>query len=204
MKYIIMAAGKGSRWDNYLGIPKHLAVVDGETLLQRTTRLLRENNISDFVITCHDPRYAQYGPTAAQTKTDCELDRFEESLIDGPVCYLYGDVYYTEDAIKTIINTNTNDILFFGGNWEIFAVKVNNIEHFLQEKNKVKDLYMKGKINRCIGWEIYRSLHNLLIGNEYDYTQHTITDDYVKILDETFDFDTPEEYDEWMSKYRGE
>ena len=204
MKYVIMAAGKGTRWNNYLGIPKHLAIVDGETLLARTTRLLKENYISDFVITCHDARYAQYGPIAKQTKTECELDRFEETFLNEPVCYLYGDVYYTEDAIKTIINTDTDDVLFFGGDWEIFAIKVKNTKHFLEEKQKVKDLYLRGEINRCIGWEIYRSLHNLLIGNEYDYSRHIITDDYIKILDETFDFDTPEEYDEWMIKYRSE
>ena len=24
MKYVIMAAGNGTRWNNYLGVPKHL------------------------------------------------------------------------------------------------------------------------------------------------------------------------------------
>lgn len=114
MKYIIMAAGAGTRWNNYLGVPKHLIELNGETLLGRTTRLLRENGITDYVITCEDPRYAQYGPIAAQTKHDCEVDRFEESLVDGPVCYLYGDVYYSDYAIKTIVNTETDNILFFG------------------------------------------------------------------------------------------
>lgn len=114
MKYIIMAAGAGTRWNNYLGVPKHLIELNGETLLGRTTRLLQENGITDYVITCEDPRYAQYGPTAAQTKHDCEIDRFEESLVDGPVCYLYGDVYYSDYAMKTIVNAETDNILFFG------------------------------------------------------------------------------------------
>ena len=109
-----MAAGLGTRWNNYLGVPKHLIEINGETLLGRTTRLLQEHGITDYIITSGDPRYKQYGPTAAQPHYDCEMDRFEESLINGPVCYLYGDVYYTENAIETIINTNTEDILFFG------------------------------------------------------------------------------------------
>ena len=37
MKYIIMAAGMGTRWNNYLGVPKHLIELNGETLLGRTT-----------------------------------------------------------------------------------------------------------------------------------------------------------------------
>ena len=42
MIYIIMADGKGTRWNNYQNIPKHLIQIDGETLLARTTRLLKE------------------------------------------------------------------------------------------------------------------------------------------------------------------
>ena len=58
MKYIIMADGKGTRWNNYHNIPKHLIESGGETLLARTVRLLRENDArADIVITSHDPRY---------------------------------------------------------------------------------------------------------------------------------------------------
>lgn len=51
MKYVIMAAGEGKRWNNFLGVPKHLIEINGETLLERTTRLLKENGVDDFVIT---------------------------------------------------------------------------------------------------------------------------------------------------------
>ena len=42
MKYIIMADGKGKRWNYYNDIPKHLIEIDGETLLERTVRLLKK------------------------------------------------------------------------------------------------------------------------------------------------------------------
>ena len=197
MKYIVMAAGMGTRWNNYLGVPKHLIELNGETLLGRTTRLLRENGITDYVITCEDPRYAQYGPTAAQTKHDCEIDRFEESLVDGPVCYLYGDVYYSDYAMKTIVNTETDNILFFGHEWEIFAIKIQNTELFFSHKNKVKDLYLSNQINRCIGWEVYRSLNNI------PFDQHIISNMYIKILDETDDIDYPYEYEEFKNRIEG-
>lgn len=196
MRYIIMAAGAGTRWNNYLGVPKHLIEINGETLLGRTTRLLKENGITDYIITSSDARYAQYGPTIPQTNLDCEIERFEESIVNGPVCYLYGDVYYTEDAIKTIISTETNNIQFFGSEWEIYAVKVVNLDLFFEHKHKVKQLYMQGKINRCIGWEIYRSLHNI------SFEEHKITNDYILIKDETDDIDYPSDYENFKKKIK--
>lgn len=194
-KYIIMAAGAGTRWDNYLGIPKHLIEINGETLLGRTTRLLKENGITNFIITTSDSRYEEYGKTAPQTKFDCEVDRFEETLVDGPICYLYGDVYYTEDAIKTIIETEPEDVLFFGHEWEIFAIKIKDKELFFNNKSKVKKLYLSKEIDRCIGWEVYRCMHNL------PFTEHIITDRYVKILDGTDDIDYPYEYEEFKQRW---
>ena len=40
-KIVIMADGKGMRWNNYMGIPKHFAVVKGEELISRIIRLIR-------------------------------------------------------------------------------------------------------------------------------------------------------------------
>ena len=188
MKYIIMAAGDGKRWKNYMGIPKHLVKINGETLLERTTRLLKENNVN-YAITGHDMRYTEYGDLLPQTYHDCEVDRFEQ--FSESLCYLYGDVYYSEDAIKTIIETPADDIMFFGSEEEIFAVKVNDLPLFYKYKNKVKNLYMQGKINRCIGWEVYRCLNGI------PFDRHIITKRYTKILDETDDIDYPEDYEKF-------
>lgn len=189
-----MCSGNGTRWNNYKGVPKHLIEINGETLLERTTRLLKENNINDYIITSSDERYKKYGKTINQSYNDCEVDRFEETN-DDEICYLYGDVYYTNNAIKTIVNTPTDEILFFGSNWEIFAIKIVNKKLFMEHKNRVKDLFLKGKINRCIGWEVYRSLHNI------PFNEHIINDRYVKILDGTDDIDFPEDYEKFIKKY---
>lgn len=192
MLYVIMCAGNGTRWNNYLGIPKHLIEINGETLLGRTTRLLKENGITDYIITGNDERYKQYGTLIAQTCNDCEIDRFEESVVKNEVCYLYGDVYYTEEAIKTIIYTDTDDILFFGNNDEIFAIKIKNTQKFFKHKNIVKEKYLKEDIWRCIGWEVYRSLNNI------SFDKHEIKNMFVKILDETNDIDYPEDYENFV------
>lgn len=189
MIYIIMADGDGKRWNNYLGKPKHLIEINGETLIGRTARLLRENGINDFIITTRDRRYAQYGKTKPQSFRDAEIDRFEE--VNKPVCYLYGDVYYTDQAIKTIVHKRPKDVLFFGSEEEIFAVKVKDLDLFYRNRNDVKRLFRQGWITRCIGWEVYRSINNIPL------EEHRITDRYIKILDGTDDIDYPEDYEKF-------
>jgi len=196
MKYIIMCAGNGKRWNNFLGIPKHFVKIKGETLIGRTTRLLKENGITNYIITTNDERYKQYGETKPQTYNDCEVDRYDE-IDDDEICYLYGDVYYTEEALKTIINTQTNEILFFGSEMEIFGVKVKNKKLFFEHKNKVKQLFLNGEIDRCIGWEVYKSINGLPL-NEY-----AITDRFYLINDETDDIDCPKHYLEFINKLEG-
>lgn len=195
MKYIIMCAGSGTRWNNYLGVPKHLVSINGETLLGRTTRLLKERGITDYVITSFDKEYKKYGKVIPQSYIDCEIDRFEDTG-DKEICYLYGDVYYTENAIDLIVNTDTKDILFFGNYEEIFAIKIKKRETFFNTKYVVKSLYQAGVIKRCIGWELYRALNNL------PFEEHTFGDKYlmVKINDETNDLDYPEDYDKLKAR----
>ena len=196
MKYVIMCAGNGKRWNNFLGVPKHLIEINGDTLIGRTTRLLKENGINDYIITTSDDRYKQYGETRPQSYNDCEVDRYEE-IEDEEICYLYGDVYYTEKALKTIIDTPTDEILFFGSEMEIFGVKIKNKKLFFKHKDRVKKLYLEGKIDRCIGWEVYKSINDLPL-NEY-----AITDRFVLIDDETNDIDYPYNYLELIDELEG-
>ena len=77
MTYVIMCAGEGKRWGNYKNVPKHLIEINGETLIGRTTRLLKKFGVNNYIITTNDVRYKEYGMTRPQTYTDCEVDRFE-------------------------------------------------------------------------------------------------------------------------------
>lgn len=196
MKYIIMCAGDGKRWNNYMGIPKHLVEINGETLLGRTTRMLKERNITDYIITGSDERYRQYGTLIPQTDNDCEVDRFQE-IDDEEICYLYGDVYYTEDAIDKIINIDTDEILFFGSDMELFAIKIKNKELFFKHKNIIKEKFLKGEIWRCIGWEVYRSI------NGTPLEEHIFEKRFYQIYDETDDIDCPKNYENFVKKYKG-
>lgn len=203
MKYIIMAGGEYKKF----GIPKPLIEVKGETLIERTTKLLKQNGINEIYISSNNPEFDKYGVRLENKKNDFIV--YENGTSKGywldafyptnePTCYIFGDVYFTENAIKTIVEyESTENILFGTGcaknlehkNWgEPFAYKVNKIEEFKNGIVEVKKLFDEKKTARHpIVWELYRYLHNL------DINIQNITTDYVVIDDGTIDIDSPEQ-----------
>ena len=196
MKYIIMADGKGTRWNNYHNIPKHLIEIGGETLLARTVRLLRENDArADIVITSHDPRYEVPGARRYEPQNNhLEIDRFTEELIADDVCFLYGDTFYSESVIQKIADTPAEKLLFFGNERSIVAIKVADGALFRQHVDRVRALFLAGKIEKCIGWQVYQSFEGLPFGEK------TIAADYILIQDGTEDFNSPEDYNRRTTK----
>lgn len=196
MKYIIMADGKGTRWNNYHNIPKHLIEIDGETLLARTVRLLRENDArADIVITSHDPRYEVPGARRYEPQNNhLEIDRFTEELIADDVCFLYGDTFYSESVIQKIADTPAEKLLFFGNERSIVAIKVADGALFRQHVDRVRVLFLAGKIEKCIGWQVYQSFEGLPFGEK------TIAADYILIQDGTEDFNSPADYNRRTTK----
>lgn len=196
MKYIIMADGKGTRWNNYHNIPKHLIEIDGETLLARTVRLLRENDArADIVITSHDPRYEVPGARRYEPQNNhLEIDRFTEELIADDVCFLYGDTFYSESVIQKIADTPAEKLLFFGNERSIVAIKVADGALFRQHVDRVRALFLAGKIEKCIGWQVYQSFEGL------PFSEKTIAADYILIQDGTEDFNSPADYNRRTTK----
>jgi len=191
MKYIIMADGKGTRWNNYQNIPKHFIEINGETLLARTVRLLKEKDPGCQVfITSHDPRYDIDGATRYEPKNNVlEIDRFTRELIEDDVCFLYGDTYYSDDAMEKIVNMEAENLLFFGNEKSIVAVKVNDAGLFVQHLDNVTRLFLAGEIKGCKGWQVYQSFSGL----PFDVKQ--IGEKYIYIEDGTKDYNAPEDLD---------
>lgn len=213
MKYIIMCGG----YYDAFSIPKQLSVINGERLIDRTIRLLQENGISDIYISSNDKVF-----------DDCGVERLEHDNsyksqngkiygywldayypINEPVTYLHGDVYYSEDAIKKIVNLKPNVNTFIGNeiarnkehkNWgEPFGYIVINPIEFRDGINKTKKLQEEGKLERgfAISWELYRVLNNL------DPNKQVIIDStYLSIDDETIDIDAPWQIDKLNNKLR--
>lgn len=206
MKYVIMCGGFYQHFET----PKQLSVVNGERLVDRTIRLLKENGIEDIYISSNNPVFDSCGVPRLEHENTYKyednvlkgywLDAFYPNFEENEhVCYLFGDVFYTENAIKTIVNFKTDKNILFGTgvaknpqhkNWgEPFAYIVNDYKTFMNGVKEVKKLQDEGKTKRMpIVWELYRYLNGL------DVNIQMIKDEtYVCIDDGTIDVDSPEQ-----------
>lgn len=194
MRFVIMADGKATRWQGHMGVSKHMVQIDGEPLIARTVRLLREiaDEPYEIIITSHNQNYEFEGCKRYEPlDNNYEIDRFTEELIIDNMCFLYGDTYYTESALKKILETrNGKEILFFGNEKSIVAVKIGDGENFRFHKDKVKKSFINGEIENCKGWQVYQSLTG------QNLKKAPIVDkNFILIDDKTTDINTPEDYD---------
>lgn len=199
MQYIIMCGGNYK----HLLLPKALFKVNGETLISRTIRLLRENGIDDIAISTNSRDFNDLGVTILRHRNRYWTDKQENNYgywVDAfypaeyPVCYLFGDVYYSPEAIKTIIETETDDIEFFASappfaenypkEWaEPFALKVINNKHLSDAVAETKQLQDDGLfVRRPIMWELWQVIKKTRI-NVIDYTNYTVINDYTCDID---------------------
>lgn len=205
MKYVIMCGG----FYEHFKTPKQLSVIKGERLVDRTIRLLKENGVSEIYISSNDSRFDDCGVERLEHYNSYRyengklngywLDAFYPNFDDDvKVTYIFGDVYYTENAIKKIVEYKTDKNILFGSaisknklhkNWgEPFAYIVNDYVTFMNGIKDVKKLQDEGKTNRVpIVWELYRYLNNLDIN-----VQRVLDDTFVVIDDVTNDVDSPE------------
>lgn len=216
MKYIIMCGGNYKYWET----PKQLQEVFGQPLVQWTIWHLFDNGISpkDIFISSNDPRFDGFGVERLKHNNTFETDgkNVKGYWVDGfypmkeETTYLFGDVFYSDKAIKTIIESETNGVLFFGSRnlnrldnfkeWEEpFGFKVVNMRLFRAGIEACKELKDEGKTNRePISWELYRVI------NGYPVNKHIIGDNYIAIDDITTDFDKPEELEIFKEKYKND
>lgn len=191
MKYIIMADGKGKRWNCYNQTPKHLVELNGETIIERAVRLLKNvDEYGEIIVTSHCAKYEFEGTVRYEPQRNfLEIDRFTEELIEDNICFIYGDTYYTRECIESIIRNTLGEITFFGNSKSIVGIKVMNGDVFRKHVRKIRDLYLEGKIDSCIGWQVYQSYTGLEIGND-----KVITDNFIRVSEDTFDLNCPEDF----------
>ena len=202
--YIIMCGG-----DYHTESPKQLREVLGMTLVERTITLLRGMSVEDIAISSNDPRFEKFGvPVLHHENNFGNGGHWLEAFypMDEPCCYLFGDVCYSHEAIRTIVETDTNDIEFFASappfapcyikRWaEPFAFKVEDTGLFRACINATIRLAESGMFNRePIAWELWQVIKGTRL-NVIDYTNYTAINDY------TTDFDTDDEYRDFMIQF---
>lgn len=205
---IVIAAGQATRWDDYRGTPKHLVEVDGEPILHRTVRLLRRHIDTVWVVGPNDPRYHHHdGRTYTVTPGPSDADKFYSSrdLWDGHTLIVYGDCYFTEDAIDTICAPVQDWTLYCrphgsaitGSRWgECFAYSLpaHTLDTFRSTLVWLAGMHELQEIGRCGGWELYRALCGEDLHNHVMYDHHIVIDDWSE------DFDYPADYELWCHR----
>lgn len=198
---IIMCGGYYEKFKEH----KALSEINNEPLVARTIRLLKENNIDDIYISSNEEIFDNFGvPRLEHENTYKQVNGKQEGYwldayypTDKPCIYLHGDVYYSEDAIKKILNLNPSVNMFIGNQWalnenhdkvgEPFGWIIVDQKKFREAIDKTKKLQDEGKCDRMpVSWELYQVLNGHDV-NGFDIS----TDTYLPISDITDDIDCP-------------
>jgi hypothetical protein len=209
---------------NYLGAPKQFIKIDDEPIIYRLIRLLEENGVKDLVVVVPvDGRFPEVPCDREVTlHNECEIDRIYGSrhvmVSGGCNTFFFGDVYYTEEAVRTILQ-DKSDLKFFGrleknprtgkDMPECFGVRTygRSIIRYVEE---IRRMYLSSPklIRRCVVLDLYKLMLHMMDGKkpeEFDglpFFFYTPRSEYfVEINDWTDDFDIPEQYDMFIKRW---
>lgn len=232
MKYVIMCGGTYNKFK----VPKPLLKIKGEVLVERTIRLLKENGVTDIVISTNNKAFDYIDVPKIRNKDNkfvClgNKERVDSKyswlkaycLLDEPVCYLHGDVYYSSKAIKRIVEKPVAKTMFFcvGDKFDVLNRDKRNIHGREPLAYKVQDYKLfnfairdllemiddglfKDAKYPPIAWTVYRYLNGLDLGfkaQSYSelnsiFTSHgdyVVINDYTTDIDKTIDVERLEE-----------
>ena len=209
---IIMCGGEYEKFENH----KALSKINGERLVERTIRLLKQNNVEDIYISATDKAFDNFGVTRLEhNNTYKQVNGKEQGYwVDGyyptdkPCIYLHGDVYYSEDSIKKILNLKPTENTFIGNQYalnkerkkvgEPFGWIIVDQVSFRKAIEETKRLCDEGKCDRHpVSWELYQVLYG---HNVNDFIIDTKT--YLAIADETIDIDAPWQIEQLENKLK--
>lgn len=206
----------GGNYKDQFETPKPLLKVDGEVLVERTIRLLKENGIEDIAISTDIDDYNYLGVEILENKTNYIHDKYGKVKsskscwltayypLEESACYLAGDVYWTEEAIKTIIDLEVKDTMFIVApdkqdgrkcisikGREPLGYKVQNQKVFRQAINDIMKEIDEGKFTYDpISWNLYRKLNGMKMDyNGFGNDIFNSNGDYIAIDDITTDID---------------
>lgn len=211
-RFFILANGKASRWQNYLGIDKQLIVIDNETIISRMVRLLKENGQDDIWII---GKYKVKGAKNNIPNVESIIGKYDvtRELWDGidNFVLLYGDCYYTEAIIKDICTRKTDKKWLHwccnrpnkvtGKCWEEgYAHRIYDVDWWREQCSSFHERMERETINYTNDWVFLRHILGL---NLTIHQPHLMKDNEVDWEDATDDFDYPVDYDNWMKHVKG-
>ena len=194
---VIVAGGLAKRWGNYGGVAKHFVEIDGEPIILRTIR--QSSALFDRTVAVV-PQFGYVSgvdreilaPEETRGREPWKVLSSKEEWSSGRTTLLYGDVYFTDTAIKKISTTTAP--LAFLMRWaksertgkphgEIYAISFTKPLHE-RIVAAMEDFTPPPDIPTRAGWHLLHRLRDVAT--------------LIEIDDETEDFDTPQDYGNWM------
>lgn len=193
-RVLIAAGGAQERWNNYLGVPKWMASVEGEPIAQRTVRQLRERGLGDIIIIGTHPQLRDLGVPVHRPintwNTDINKVSSGKRFWADDTIVAFGDVWFSDDAMDLLVRARSESHLLMlsrpytsaitGGAREVFSLRF---------PRRLHQLVLRGCAQASC-----RNQHRAWWLQQYLATQ------IVKIDDWTDDFDNPEGYERWTSR----
>lgn len=219
---LIVCGGRGDRWNNYLGVPKQLAPIEGEPLLARTVRQVRARGLIPAVVAQpHDNRFNVAGAAVAWAEPSPDLGgaaRYWDSRdvwsLRSRTVILHGDVWFSDEALERILTFDDGWTCFARLNanrlthkptGELFGVSFSpaDIGDFERAILRAAQLWQEGVISRCIGFEIWRAMQGLPDAEVRGSTPYRNVGRCVEIDDWTDDLDRPHDYERFTRARAG-
>lgn len=196
-KWYLLAGGTADRWGGYGGVSNKCELpIDGETLLDRTSRLFRSHGIEDVEI--------------VRNGYDSKRRAFEgiSAKAGQPFGILLGDCYYSEAIVRDAVNRDVSSWTHYynclpnpwtGCPWEEGYIHlVPDWEWWNARMSEFNGLVDSGAIEFFKDFQIDRYLR----GYSPDECRKATLDEHdVFWSDETDDFDLPRDYDMFMARH---
>lgn len=219
MTALLLAATSDGRWNNHLGVAKHLVPIHGEPLIHRTQRQLLDRGVADVCVVTTEDKAADYilpqarwelpKPSPRDWVQEWDGSRHLWS-ITGKTTILYGDCYFS-DALMDAIASDAGQTWHAWARWdpsaktgkpwgEMFGWTFSPEHHDIldQARAEVIAAVSAGRYGRALGWEVYR----LAVGFRIDQHQKDAVH-AVDWSDESDDFDAPRDWERWRERNPG-
>ena len=196
-KWYILAGGSATRWGGYQGVKNKCYVkIDGETLIDRTIRLLKKYGVSDYevILKGYDSKRAAFEGIAKKARK--------------PFGILLGDCYYTDAIIKDATSREVETWQHYynclpnpwtGCPWEEGYIHlVPNWEWWLEKMTEFNQKCDSGEIHFGADYQIDRYLRGY---SPDEYRGATLDEHDIFWSDETDDLDYPKDYDMFIEHH---
>jgi len=202
---IILAAGIQERWGKEK-LPKQLVDIAGEPLLSRTVRQVKSLDWQPVIITHHSEILNQYEncvqPDARRWLSETLLST--EELWADKTAILLGDVVWPKEILADVLEFPRYPTI--SGNYcEIFAATFGR-----DDKDQIRSAAEwatdQAELKKCQGkmWDVYNALAGFktLTKRQWNYDVFRVIPSAGTPVDTyTQDFDTPQQYQEFLNKH---